>query len=341
MRPEFTKMVGGKRGVDALNEKAKRGQAFANGGVFNGGKAQHFAGGGVWEVAGDVWDKFRGFFTNPAQFVAGGIGNLVNSALSSMGTSPYGRLIAGMPQATIRNLADIAKSKASVAKRKTESIDADPRGMKWGAMWGVVKRAFPNATLNSAYRPGSRTVNGGMSYHSAGRAIDVTPSMAIFNWLKQNFPNSRELIYSPAGSRQLQNGREHFWGGAVRAQHWDHVHWAMKNGGVLPKLYDRGGWLPHGGAAVNKSGRPEAVLTNEESRGLKSLLNGVGLSRPDGGLRLADSVGSLRGAAQQVVDYSTNIQKVEINNPVPEPVSVSLPKAIRQIGYAKNARQNA
>jgi hypothetical protein len=34
---------------------------------------------------------------------------------------------------------------------------------------------------------------------------------------------------------------------------------------VFPRLYDQGGWLPHGGVAVNMSGRPERVLSPGES----------------------------------------------------------------------------
>lgn len=344
MRPEFTRAVGGKKGVDALNKKARSGQAFANGGVFNGGGAQKFASGGIWEVAGDVWDSMQSFFKSPLKYVTEGMGNLIAPMLSGIQGNDYGRMVSKLPYAVAKGYGDLAASRAKDARRAQPKVEADDTGMKWRSMWAIVKKAFPSATLNSAYRPGSRTVNGGMSYHSAGRAIDTTASMTIFDWLKKNYPNSKELIYSPAGGRQLQNGREHYWGGAVRAQHWDHVHWAMKNGGVFPGgakrkgTHDNGGWLPTGRTATNLSGRPEAVLTNEESQGLKALLRGTGLTRGDGAVGLGTSVGSLRGAAQQVVDNSINIQNLNVNNPVPEKPSVSLPKAIRQIGYMQNAR---
>lgn len=41
-----------------------------------------------------------------------------------------------------------------------------------------------------------------------------------------------------------------------------------------PHWYDDGGWLKHGEMGVNTSGKPEAVLTAEESRGLKAGLGG-------------------------------------------------------------------
>jgi hypothetical protein len=103
----------------------------------------------------------------------------------------------------------------------------------WMRQWAVVHRAFPSAQLFSGYRPGAITSSGNRSYHSMGRAIDITPSMEIFNWLARNFgANTKELIYSPAGNRQIHNGRPHYYSGQVRADHFDHVHWAMDRGGV-------------------------------------------------------------------------------------------------------------
>jgi hypothetical protein len=80
-------------------------------------------------------------------------------------------------------------------------------GSGWRRQWALVHGAFPGASLISAYRPGAVTVTGNRSYHALGRAIDVTPSMAIFNWIRSHYGrNTKELIYSPAGGRQLHNG---------------------------------------------------------------------------------------------------------------------------------------
>ena len=137
-------------------------------------------------------------------------------------------------------------------------------GMGWEAMWNIVKTAFPSATLNSAFRPGAITAVGTPSMHGMGRAIDITPSMAIFEWIKKNFPSSAELIYSPAGDRQLLNGREYRYGEPTRSMHYNHVHWGFKDGGILPTLYDNGGDLPPGmSVVVNKTRKPEAILTNQ------------------------------------------------------------------------------
>lgn len=49
-------------------------------------------------------------------------------------------------------------------------------------------------------------------------------------------------------------------------------------GGIvdLPKLYDQGGWLPHGGMAMNQSGRPEPVFTAAQWSSISDMIRGVG-----------------------------------------------------------------
>jgi hypothetical protein len=38
------------------------------------------------------------------------------------------------------------------------------------------------------------------------------------------------------GNRQIKNGQPHYYTGQVRADHFDHVHWAMDRGGVASGL---------------------------------------------------------------------------------------------------------
>lgn len=98
-------------------------------------------------------------------------------------------------------------------------------GGVWRNLWAIQKKQFPKSTLNSAYRPGSNTVSGNKSHHSKGEAIDTTPSMEIFNWWRSKYgANLAELIYSPAKGKQIKNGKNYMYGGAVRAQHFSHVH---------------------------------------------------------------------------------------------------------------------
>jgi hypothetical protein len=256
MRPEFTRAVGGPAGVAALNSAARTGQAFADG--------------GVWGWAGDIASHVGKFFSNPAGALGDLLSKPLESVLGRIGGGSIGKIAGQLPRKAVGALIEKAKSLLSTVL--PSGGKAGP-AMGWQAQWAAVKGMFPGANLHSAYRPGAVTAVGTPSFHGKGRAIDVSPSMAIFNWLAKAFPNSSELIYSPAGGRQLYMGRQAMFGEPTRSDHYDHIHWAMKNGGVLPKLYDQGGWLPSGGLGVNQTGKPEAVLTPAESNALKDGLH--------------------------------------------------------------------
>lgn len=219
-----------------------------------------------------------GFFGEAADFLRGPVDYVKNKTSSVIKDKFGGRsggfwdLLTEVPKMLVGPLATYAKNKLGSlfggggggAKYDGKAAGA----MGWRRQWDVVKQAFPNATLNSAYRPGAVTAVGTPSYHGMGRAIDVTPSMAIFDWLAKSFPFSTELIYSPANNRQLYKGQRTLFGEPTRGDHFDHIHWAMRRGGILPSVYDQGGWLPPGGVGVNRTGKPEAVLSPAQSQAL-------------------------------------------------------------------------
>jgi len=255
MRPEFARLVGGPAGVDALNAAAIAGRLpFGDGpGTIAGDVINSLAG-----IAAMAWE----FLTNPGEAIRK---HVVDGIITPMAADQnvFGRTIAGLAGNTVMSLASLFPSVATAPTGK---------GMGWEAMWRIVQSAIPGVVKTSDARPGAVTANGGQSYHALGRAIDLIPaSMATFDAVAKLFPNASELIYSPAGKRQLLNGQPFDgWSDAVRAQHYNHVHLAMAGGGVIPKLYDQGGWLPHGGVAVNLSGRPEPILTGDQWDAMKN-----------------------------------------------------------------------
>lgn len=161
---------------------------------------------------------------------------------------------------------------------RDEALEIALRGLRGtggigsARMMQILRSQFPGLALFSGYRPGSRTRSGNLSYHamraadgSPGRAVDVPPRMDVFQWIRGNYPDSRELIFSPAGGQQIWNGRPHLFTGAVVADHFDHVHWA----------YDDGGFLPPGFSTVfNGTGKPEPVLTDAQWRQLSAATRG-------------------------------------------------------------------
>ncbi|QJD53425.1 tape measure protein [Microbacterium phage Lynlen] len=250
MRPEFVRAVGGAAGIARLNAMARKGQAFKDGGVF----------GSAGSFAGDVWDNIAGaagvaweFLSNPGTAIQKHvIDGIIRPLLGGAGNSVFAKLAGQLPIKLVQGM--VGKfEKAGAAGRGT-------KGMGWKAMWDVVRQAVPGAVKTSDFRPGAKTVNGGQSYHALGRAIDVVPaSMNTFNALARLFPNASELIYTPAGSRQLLNGKPFAgWSAAVKAQHYNHVHLAMRNGGVLPGLMNGGTVTKPGYTVVGEQG-PELL----------------------------------------------------------------------------------
>ena len=144
-----------------------------------------------------------------------------------------------------------------------------PGGWQW--QMAVLRQVFPGLALISGFRPGAITATGNRSYHALGRAVDVPPRMDVFNFIRGTYgARTRELIFSPAGSRQVHNGRDHMYSGITRANHWDHVHWAYHNGGRLPEdVVGHGrsgrGYSFQGGEVVAPRAGPMVVVLDAAS----------------------------------------------------------------------------
>lgn len=150
----------------------------------------------------------------------------------------------------------------------------------------ALKAANPSAIITSTYRPGSRTRGtGSTSYHATGRAIDIAgpQMMAYFEWISLNYPNSAEVIYSPAGARQIWNGRKHTYSGATKADHYDHVHWAIK--GTLAEAATGGTATPSADGAI-----PDNPAVPNQIEYLATFANA--LTNPDIWVRIGVFVGA-------------------------------------------------
>lgn len=256
MRPEWTRAVGGPAAVERMNRAARRGQAFSSGGTYsaNVGRTQRFASGGVVDFAGDLFNNLANigkivadFFADPKSAVKKHIvDGVIKPMTSGMGDGLFSDLISEVPV----TIAGWVGENVKKIFGETPPGDGKPaNAMGWQAQWNIVKAAFPDTKLNSAYYDRI----GGKTYHGKGRAIDVPPRMDIFNYLRSNFPNSTELIYSPANNRQLRNGKSFNWGEPVRSAHFNHVHWAMAKGGTVYPSKD--GSI----VRVAEAGKPERV----------------------------------------------------------------------------------
>jgi hypothetical protein len=255
MVPEWTRAVGGPAAVAEMNRRARRG--YADGGVLGWlGRAGSAVTDAITGAAGAISD----LLSNPGKVL-----RRVVEALTG-GSTGFPGVVASMPVKAVDGIAQFVQG---FFGRSGAPRGAAPGGspLGWQAMTTILQSAFPGARVSSAYRPGAITAVGTPSYHGSGRAIDIVPpSMAIFEWLSANYPNSAELLYTPAGARQiLGHGRRGNTSGVTAAMHYNHVHWAFKDGGIVPNLYDNGGALPPGLSFVaNRTGKPEQVLTDSQ-----------------------------------------------------------------------------
>lgn len=280
LRPELTKALG-PAFIHAANSAARNGSArnflkrfaqygnhpqFANGGVLafkDGGIL-----GGIVGGISKAWDAF----TNPVETFKNAVNGL-------MGGMPGGPFIKDVLHGTIGKMVD------GVAAWITSKFNSSAGGLgaaggpgNWQAMWNWVHSRFPQAQLFSGLR-NTQTLSGNTSLHAFGRAIDVSPIREIALAIKNTFGKNVTELITPWPELDLWHGAFHDYSPALDAQHGvgsagnDHVHWAMKLGGVLKRfgLFDQGGWLNSGGIAVNMSRKPEAVLTADESAGLKAM----------------------------------------------------------------------
>lgn len=190
-------------------------------------------------------------------------------------------------------------------------------GPVWQSLWQAVSRRFPEARLTSAFRPGDP------GFHGSGQAIDVAgprpmdmPTMlAINQWIARTHRNITELIHTQPGAINIDNGSPHTFSPAVRANHRDHVHWAMAQGSE-----GGGGWfnplpgmirgffetvtnplinaLPSGPPAFLDV--PRAMATKARDSVLNWLLGQAESQGPSGNMSLAPGTGPIRDQVQAV-----------------------------------------
>lgn len=237
------------------------------------------AGGGILDWVGDAVDRVVStvataakVLSDPAGAVRAAVNTFAGPLSATVGDSALGRFLVALPEKFAGGLVD--RVREFIASRPA---DANPSGtgVGWQAMSGMAQALIPGVRITSALRPGATVAGSGVqSFHALGRAIDLAGGdmAGIFRALDAAYgARSQELLYSPMGASQiLRGGRRGDTSGITRAMHFNHVHWAMENGGLL---FDKGGWLPTGGVGVNRTGKPEAVLTPAESAALRGGLS--------------------------------------------------------------------
>lgn len=213
---------------------------------------------------GDVWKNVQNAAAVAGDFLGDPVGAIQKHIIDGIikplmsGQNLFGQTVAGIAGNTIKALADSLKS-------------AFPT-VSGGPTLARVQAMLPgNLGISSTYRtPPENAAAGGSptSLHMdrANPAVDIVGSVAAMNAFALHLASIggwRELLYNNVTAPGIR----------AYPGHNNHIHVA-KDGGVFPRLYDEGGWIPHGGMALNLSGRPEAVLTPAESQALRRGIRG-------------------------------------------------------------------
>ncbi|MFG1636263.1 hypothetical protein ACGFKX_15645 [Pseudonocardia alni] len=221
---------------------------------------------------GRKWDELKGFFARPIKWVIdyvwnGTIANLWGKARELIPALPeFKRLAAGgevrgpgtatsdsipamlsngefvLSASDVKRLggfAGVEKMRRNARAGLPAYADGGP--VTWQELQRVVLGQFPTARITDTTRPGARDL------HGAGKAIDIAgprpmdmPFMLNVNrWIASNYGNAAELIHTPGIN--LKNGKPHRYNDAVRASHYNHVHFANNGGGILDALKRFGG----------------------------------------------------------------------------------------------------
>lgn len=290
LRPEAVRDLGGAAGIAAINSKytgrgGRGGSSFFLGGIWDAVKS---GAGAAWDFTTDAAGAIANFMKDPIAGAVKVFSKPIEALLEQIGGGDVGKIIAGVPRSLVKGIVDGATRIFGPARHDgTDPAQAGKVGpggaaMGYQAMTKALGAISPGARVTSSYRPGARVAGTSIpSMHGLGRAIDIAPSMATFNALLAAYPNATELLYSPAGARQRQRGAGGSFAGdtsgTTKRMHYNHIHWGMRNGGVVPNMpaiqagvFDNGGMLQPGGMAVNLSNRPEPVFSAQQWDTLRS-----------------------------------------------------------------------
>ena len=270
MRPEFTRAIG-KAGVATLNSAARMG------GVAGVRSALGFADGGIVDNTKDALKKGIASGFNGMKSIAA----TIISPLTGMVSGLINRIPGAGPFVDL--MKNAVKSLIGQAGKFVTGFGGGGRGgggvaAVGGGNGAPVSGGYQAQIANLAragfnLRFANNQLTGGThsrtSNHYRGRAIDIGVGTngqgqveRVWDYLVKNYALTSRELYWAQKSVNYRHGNK-----IGPTDKRDHIHWAMRNGGV----FDQGGYLMPGQVGVNRGRKPEAVLTPDESAGLKSM----------------------------------------------------------------------
>ena len=290
MVPEWVRAVGADNVYrwNRLARQAGPAAVRADMGFASGGVVPGFDLGGIVQNAehwlSDAAKSVGDFISDPGGTISRLIVDPVKKLLGGIGAGDWGRMIAQLPIKTMQALVDKVKSMASSLFSSTASSGSPAPGGNGGA--GVQRwRPLVVQALHMLGQPDSwtDTVLRRMNQESGGN-----PN-AINNWdsnakagmpsqgLMQTIPGTFAAYAGPFAGRPITDPLANIYAGLNYALHRYGSLSALDRpggyaeGGIVPSLYDKGGYLAPGTTLVSNQTRdPELVLTGDQQRALFS-----------------------------------------------------------------------
>lgn len=301
IRPDSLRALGGRRWLDAVN--ASRGRGVAN--VGDVGSVARFAEGGIWGKVKDFASGAWSTATNAASFVADVVSNpgeaiskLVrapaDALLSTLDNSMWGQIARGIPSMLWDGITGLFTKKVdAIGGGGSALVSAARKAIGVPYVWGgssIPPGLDCSGLVYWAYQQLGKNVPRltAAGYQSAAKSIPYNqkkPGDLLF-W---GNPAYHVAIVSDGG-RMVEEPRPGLSGRETAI-------WGAPTAG---RLYDNGGYIPPGvSTVVNKTGRPEPVLTDNQWAAIKND-NGA---RGDGRTYITtESIEELREAVREGAD---------------------------------------
>ena len=301
MRPEFTRAVGGKAGVAALNKAAIAGTMplakYAGGGVFDtlGGWVSS-----AWNWTKDAAETTWNFLSNPVEGFKQLVLSPMNTLLGGIGGSTWGEIAKGIPKMVIGGVVDAAVSAVkNIFNASSGGSAAAVGGPILAGGWALPSRG----PITSGYGPrwgsfhaGTDIAGGGPTFAAhAGRVLKagwnpIAGRTGIGILVDHGGGIQTYYGHNPVGGVRVAPGQmvkagQHIgYQGATGNVTGTHLHFEVHRGnpnaitnpvpfmaskGIRLGTYDSGGTLEPGFTlAFNGTGKPESIRTYEQERGL-------------------------------------------------------------------------
>ena len=298
MRPEFTRAVGGKAGVAAINKAAITGTMplakYAGGGVFDtlGGWAES-----AWNWTKDAAETTWNFLSNPLEGFKKLVTAPMNAILGGLESNTWAQIAAGIPKLVIGGVVDSA---VSAVKSLFEAQSASGvSGPMMAGGWALPSRG----PITSGYGPrwgsfhaGTDIAGGGPTFAAhAGRVTragwnPIAGRTGIGILVDHGGGIQTYYGHNPVGGVRVAPGQmvkagQHIgYQGATGNVTGTHLHFEVHRGnpnaitnpvpfmaarGVKLGTYDVGGTLDPGlTLAFNGTGKPETIRTHEQEQAL-------------------------------------------------------------------------